>query len=139
MATEGPCCGYTKKRVVMTILFILCLALVIWMLVTTSLEEQPGSKSLNISSNATIQLAVDHRLALEFITFNITNPNSKVKKIRKPPATKVKKEKAKIKAWNFVEEIGGEDETLCKCVCGFNVTKLQISKAVSIDLDAVRP
>jgi len=128
----------TRKNVVMTILTILCFALVFWTVIQTSFEEEPKPKS-NItevkikSSNAleAIELVMSDEIMVTYDKQNMTKAE-KEKALLEKAEQKYKDfvDGIQLIRRNIFQNLTGEDAELCQCVCKLNVTLEEAKQAL---------
>ena len=118
---DGPCCGFTRKTVVMTVLSLACCLLVVWTIIVTAtalpVTDMKDVKVI-IKANTTYPslLAVcplNSSLPLERVSLSLTKEDPSIE-----PMTK----QVNI----------GIERTQCKCLCAINATEDELVEALEI-------
>jgi len=115
-------CRVTRKNIVMTFLGIVSLGLVVWTVIMTGQD----SGLLGAKSNVTYVFVDDSKI-IENVNFTMSTAKTvkmaiaanekKVKAINEATERAEGKQQVKLK---FIED--ENEEMLCKCLCGLNVT-----------------
>eukprot|EP00092_Neocalanus_flemingeri_P033982 GFUD01036950.1.p1 GENE.GFUD01036950.1~~GFUD01036950.1.p1 ORF type:complete len:136 (+),score=24.31 GFUD01036950.1:44-451(+) len=115
---DGPCCGFTRKTVVMAILSLACCLLVLWTIIVTAVPAPVPEVKVIVKANTTYPslLAVcplNSSLPLERISLSLTKEHPSIE-----PMTK----QVNI----------GTKRTHCKCLCEINATEDELVEALQI-------
>jgi len=115
-------CRVTRKNIVMTFLGIVSLGLVVWTVIMTGQDQG----LLGTKSNVTYVFVDDSKIidnvnitmsTAKTVKVNVASAEKKVKSSNDAIKRAEMKQQVKLK---FIED--ENDEMLCKCLCGLNVT-----------------
>jgi hypothetical protein len=113
---DGPCCGFTRKTVVMTVLGMSCLMLVVWTIIITAIPPPAEEVKVIVKANTT------YPSLLAVCPLNSSLPLERVSLV----LTKDKME-PKTKQVNI-----GVKKTHCKCLCEIDATEEELEEAMKL-------
>jgi hypothetical protein len=113
---DGPCCGFTRKTVVMTVLGLTCCLLVVWTIIVTSVDPPIEVDKVNTKTHSKNPISsvcqVSSAVPLDHVSVLLKDqPNIK----------------PKTKQVNI-----GSTRTHCKCLCEIDTKEDELMKALKV-------
>ena len=113
---EGPCCGFTRKTVVMTVLGLTCCLLVVWTIIVTSVDPPKEADKVNRKTHSRNTMSPVCQLSSAI-------PLGQVSLLLKDhPAIKAKTKQVNI----------GSTGNHCKCLCKIETKEDELMKTLEV-------
>merc|ERR1711892_242951 len=113
---DGPCCGYTRKNVVMAILSLSCCMLVVWTIVVTAVTPPLEEVKVIVKANTT------YPSLLAVCPLNSSLPLERVSLVLTKDSTEPQTKQINI----------GSTKTHCKCLCDIDATEEELEEAMKV-------